>query len=162
MEVIERRILELVLRFLDDRDVSPSEKLFAGEITYPQEFDLASTAELMAETANITNIINSDTLLKALHKRIAASRVGDATSETLSVIMQEIEEGEILNKPLTRTEIKEDEEEALAMKAPSKEATGESEKAAKKSDTKKEAKGKKKKANRKGKAKKPASEEEEA
>ena len=152
MEGIERRVFDLVLRFLDDVQVNPTDKLFDGDVIYPQEFDLASTAELMAETANIAQIINSDTLLKSLHKRIAASKVGDTTSETLKMIMQEIDEGEILNKPQTPSEIKE-EQEAMRMPPPSEEATNE--KAEKKSDTKKETPGTKKKANSKSKVKKP-------
>ena len=117
MEVLERRIFETVLRFISPNPVSPSEKLFNGEIQYPQEFDLASTGELIAEASALTQLVNSEMLLKTLHKRIAASKVGDASSETLNVIMREIDEGEIINKPPTPSEIKEA-EQAMAMPPP--------------------------------------------
>ncbi len=125
MEVLERRIFEVVLRFLNPTTASPSEKLFEGEILYPQEFDLASTGELIAETAALTQLINSETLLKTLHKRIAASKVGDATSETLSLIMSEIDEGDIVNKPAPPPEIGEAESGLSVPPPPGKTEVGE-------------------------------------
>lgn len=104
MEQIERKVLDLVLRYQtawSETLLDPEEMLFKGTIQYPEEFDLASTAQLLDETEQIAGLINSPTLLRVIHKRIAASKVGDTTAKILSKIQKEIDENPLLNTQIT-------------------------------------------------------------
>ena len=125
METVERRIFELILRFTSgDYLPPPSEKLFYGDIQYPQEFDLASSEEMMATAAQVVQVINSDTLTKTIHKRIATGKAGDVPPEVVAQMLKEIEENDILNKPKSPQEMDEKEEEAMFMQAAMAEAQG--------------------------------------
>ncbi len=100
MEVVERRVFELVLRFQDTGTLPPPEEyLFKGDIQYPEEFDTASTTQLIEETGAIvgSTVINSPRLARTLHKRIAASKVGDTTAKVLQEIQKEIEDNPLVN-----------------------------------------------------------------
>lgn len=65
---------------------------FDGSVQYPEEFDLSSTETLIGQTERIQEIVNSPKLVRALHKRIAASKVGDASAHELAEIYDEIDE----------------------------------------------------------------------
>ena len=93
---IERDLYEGILR-LSDKTAFPGEKLFKGDVTYPEEFDLSSTASLIEETEMISQMINSPTLLRTLHKRIAASKIGDASPKTVREVNKEIEDNDLIN-----------------------------------------------------------------
>ncbi len=103
MEVVEARILDLVLRYLGEKVPEGDNgvtKIFKGDIQYPEEFDMASTAQLLEETAAIATMINSPKLLKTLHKRIAASKIGDTTAKALKEIQDEIEKNPLIGTPV--------------------------------------------------------------
>lgn len=97
MEQVENQVFEMVLRWQSNgQDIDPMEKLFTGTVQYPEEFDLASTAQLIQERAEIGSLVNSPTLLKTIDKRIAASKVGDASAKDLKKIQSEIESNPLL------------------------------------------------------------------
>lgn len=102
--VIERSLMDMALRTMTAADTSSVDDLFKGEIQYPEEFDLSSTQTLLDETQQISGIINSPTLLRVLHKRIAASKVGDITPEMLQEINEEIEKNPLIGTPVGRTQ----------------------------------------------------------
>jgi hypothetical protein len=93
---IERDMYEVVLR-LSDKNASMDKRLFKGEVIYPEEFDLSSTASLIEETEKISQMINSPTLLRTLHKRIAASKIGDASPKTVREVNKEIDDNDLIN-----------------------------------------------------------------
>jgi len=96
MEVVERRVFELLSRYYSAKEsTSIDETLFKGSITYPEEFDLSATDTLIDETDRIGELINSEKLQRKLQHRIAAAKVGDAPEEDLREIHDEIE-----NNPL--------------------------------------------------------------
>ena len=96
MEQVERAVFELVIRY-QSKIISNNENAFTGEIQYPEEFDPASTAQLLEERAQISEQINSPTLLKVIDKRIASSKVGDTSAETLRKIHDEIDKNPLIN-----------------------------------------------------------------
>jgi len=97
MEAIERQVFEIVLRWgAGDQQLGLDDVLFKGTVQYPEEFDLASTAQLIEERSQIGAIVNSPTLLRIMDKRIAASKVGDATAKDLKKIQQEIDANPLL------------------------------------------------------------------
>lgn len=100
MEAVERATFEIVTRYTNGKQLGLLDQAFAGEINYPEEFDLSATETLISETERIAQMVNSETLLRTLHLRIAASKVGDATAKTLKTIQDEIEKN-----PLIGTEV---------------------------------------------------------
>lgn len=97
LEDVERQIFTLVLAFLEPDGSSARE--FKGEIQYPDEFDLSATQTLLEESQQLAQTVNSPTLLRVLHKRIAASKVGDTTAKVLRTIQKEIDENELIGVP---------------------------------------------------------------
>lgn len=102
MEQVEKAVFELVLRMQTRREVKPDAQLFKGSVAYPEEFDLASTAQLLEESSQIGSMVNSPTLLKTLHKRIAASKVGDVPAKILKDIQKEIEDNPLIGTSVGR------------------------------------------------------------
>jgi len=100
LEQIEKRVFEMVLRYEEpiNKTTPIDDPVFKGSVQYPEEFDMSSTAALLEETEKIAQMVNSETLLRTLHKRIAASKVGDTTAKELKIIKDEIE-----NNPLIGT-----------------------------------------------------------
>jgi hypothetical protein len=97
LEQIEKQVFEIVLRWQGgERQATADETLFKGEVNYPENFDLASTAQLLAERGQIAAMVNSPTLIRIIDKRIAASKVGDTTAEELEKIHGEIEVNPLL------------------------------------------------------------------
>lgn len=97
MEAIEKQVFEIVLRWgAGEQVLGMDDKLFKGSIQYPEEFDLASTAQLIEERGLIGALVNSPTLLRIMDKRIAASKVGDATAKDLKTIQEEIDSNPLL------------------------------------------------------------------
>lgn len=98
MEQIEIKIFDLVIRWQEPGELPTSEELlFQGSVQYPEEFDMASTSQLLEETGIVSSMINSPRLLRTLHKRIAASKVGDTTAKILQEIQDEIEDNPLIN-----------------------------------------------------------------
>lgn len=95
LEDVERQIFSLALSYLE----GDGKQRFEGEIQYPDEFDLSATQTLLDEAQQIVATINSPTLLRTLHKRIAASKVGDTTAKVLRVIQKEIEDNDVIGSP---------------------------------------------------------------
>jgi len=97
MESLEARVFEIVLRFMDSSaDTAPAEDLFKGDVQYPEEYDLSSTHQLIEERAQIGELVNSPTLLRIIDKRIAASKVGDASAKDLKAINKEIDDNPLM------------------------------------------------------------------
>ena len=96
LEDLETQILDLVLRWQSPQAMPINEPIFKGDIQYPEEFDLASTSQLLTERDQIGQMVNSPTLLRTIDKRIAASKVGDTTAEVLKEIHDEIESNDLL------------------------------------------------------------------
>jgi hypothetical protein len=98
MEQVEARVLEIVARAHERKAqaLDPEEKVFKGSIQYPEEFDMSATQTLIEESERIAQQINSPTLIRILHKRIAASKIGDATSKTLKSVHDEIEKNPLM------------------------------------------------------------------
>lgn len=98
---IERQIYEMVLRFQDrTKRVTLDEKAFKGWVTYPEEFDLATTDQLIQQTEKISQMVNSPKFLRLLHKRIATSKAGDIKPAELEAIHKEIEKNPLVNTPV--------------------------------------------------------------
>jgi len=100
MEDIERLIFEVVLRYQTPTVASAEDKLFSGSIQYPEEFDLASVQDLLNDSVVIKEQINSPLLLRTIYKRIAASKIGNTSTEILNKIFSEIDKNEILGMDL--------------------------------------------------------------
>jgi hypothetical protein len=100
---IENGLYDLVLR-TQDKEERRSGQVWMGDIQYPEEFDLSATNQLIEETAQIEEMINSPTLVRVLHKRIAASKVGDAVPKTLKTIHDEIEKNPLINTAVGKTQ----------------------------------------------------------
>lgn len=97
MTQVETRILDLALRWMDEsKEYNPDELVFEGDIQYPQDFDPSTTAKLLEERESIALSVNSPTLLKIIDKRIASSKVGDASAKELKKIHDEIESNPLL------------------------------------------------------------------
>ena len=103
MEQIERRAFELVLRMRTRQEIKPDEVLFKGSVVYPEEFDMSSTSQLLDEASSIGSMVNSPTLLRTLHSRIAASKVGDVSVKVLKTINSEIEKNPLIGTSVGRT-----------------------------------------------------------
>lgn len=104
MESLEMKVFEIVLRFQDrNRQRDQGERVFKGDIQYPEEFDLSSTHQLIEERAIIATQVNSPSLLRVIDKRIAASKVGDTTAAELKQIVEEIENNPLLGTMAGRT-----------------------------------------------------------
>jgi hypothetical protein len=96
---IEKRLFDVVLRYMTPGELK-EESLFEGEVQYPEEFDLSSTHTLLEETKEIAQMVNSETLLRILHKRIAASKIGDASPQMLKKVQKEIDDNPLINTPI--------------------------------------------------------------
>lgn len=104
--VTERALFDMSIRTITaDEDLNDQDDVFEGEIQYPEEFDLSSTQTLLDETEQISRNVNSPTLIKILHKRIAASKVGDVTPQIMEQIQTEIESRPLINTPAGRVDI---------------------------------------------------------
>jgi hypothetical protein len=97
---IERQIYELVLNYQTRGTPAADKKLFKGSVDYPDEFDLATTEQLILQTKEIGQLVNSPKLLRLLHKRIASSKAGDVTPKLVSEIHEEIEDNPLINTPV--------------------------------------------------------------
>jgi hypothetical protein len=92
MADIERQIFDIVARYYSST--------FTGSIQYPEEFDMSSTQALIEETERVSDMpINSPLFIRKLHKRIAASKLGDASAKELQDIYDEIDKNELLSLP---------------------------------------------------------------
>lgn len=96
LEDVENRICDLVLRYSTQETPARGKKLFTGTIQYPDEFDLGSVRDLLEEAVIIKQEINSPILVKELHKRVAAAKVGNTSMEKVTEIFEEIDENELL------------------------------------------------------------------
>jgi len=105
MESVERQVFEIVSRYTSGRILGSDEQSFKGEINYPEEFDLSATQTLIDETEQIGQMINSETLIRILHQRIASSKIGDATAKVLKEVHKEIEENDLIGTPVGKKPI---------------------------------------------------------
>lgn len=93
---IEAAIFDLVLRAMGETPPADGSDLFQGEVQYPEEFEVASSDELLDKAEKIGANINSPTLIRYVHKRIARKEAGDAGQKLLAKIDAEIDKNEIL------------------------------------------------------------------
>lgn len=93
---IEAAIFDLVLRAMGGTAPADGSELFRGEVQYPEEFEVASSDELLDKAEKIGANINSPTLIRYVHKRIARKEAGDAGQKLLAKIDAEIDKNEIL------------------------------------------------------------------
>lgn len=106
MSRIEHEVFDMVLRWgSGDRTLDPHKTIFKGDIQYPEEFDLASTAQLLEERGEIASMVNSPKLIRTLDKRIASSKVGDTTPQMLKEIFDEIENNPLLGTQAGRPQV---------------------------------------------------------
>ena len=103
--VVERAVFDMAVRTVTREDLSTEDDVFEGEVQYPEEFDLSSTQTLLDETEQIGRTVNSPTLLRELHKRIAASKIGDVTPAVVEKIQREIDQNPLINTPVGRDRI---------------------------------------------------------
>jgi len=97
MTQIEMKTIELVVRYQTPGELPPPEEfVFKGSVQFPEEFDMSATQTLLDETAQIAGMINSERLLRTLHKRIASSKVGDTSAQVLKEIHEEIENNDLI------------------------------------------------------------------
>jgi hypothetical protein len=88
---IEVDILNLVTMWEEGPDAK-----WMGEVQYPEEFDLSSTAQLISELQQIMMMVNSPKLIRLSQKRIAASKVGDVSATVLKQIQVEIDKNPLI------------------------------------------------------------------
>ena len=100
MESVERSVLEIVSRYLSEKTYGLGENAFGGEVKYPDEYDISATQTLLDQTEQTAQMVNSETLIKALHQRLASSLVGDTTPKTLKQIHDEIEDNDLIGTPV--------------------------------------------------------------
>lgn len=97
MKQIEDQIFEIVIRMQSgDRTFTSDQKVSKADIQYPEEFDMSATDTLIDQRSEIAQQVNSPTLLRVLDKRIAASKVGDASAKTLRDIQNEIDSNPLI------------------------------------------------------------------
>lgn len=86
MEEIEREIFTLALVYQGNEEAVKD-----IIVTYPSEFDMSSLSQLIDDSEKITDQINSPTLQRVLHKRIASAKAGNVPAEVLTQIHEEID-----------------------------------------------------------------------
>lgn len=95
MTVVERHVLDLVLRYKGEIPPQDQDEAYRGDIQYAEEFDMSATSQLLEEQMMMSDI-NSPTFHRLMQKRIVASKVGDSSAKTIREIFKEIEENPLL------------------------------------------------------------------
>jgi len=107
MEAVEKRAFEFAVRYQSPSSVSidPTEPAFQGTIAYSDDFDVAATSALLDDAQKCAMQINSETLLRSVHKRIASAICGEVSAEDMEKISEEID-----NNPLIGTQVGRDQD----------------------------------------------------
>ena len=100
MTIFERQMFAYAGAYLSSTPVAKAEDV---KIQYPRDFDMSATDTLVDLTERIAQLVNSPSLIRKLHKQIAASRVAESSAMELQAIFKEIDSRPLIGTPADRS-----------------------------------------------------------